>query len=199
MATGHFPTESHKFAWNGHVNIDGMTTVTLQTKYDPTLPSGYPKIAYPVEMSSGSGIYSDAVSHLPATEPPTAKRPADHVNVVYRDVIAGSRESRGHHYDAPFIYRILKSLLPQNNAFFIATASVVKDALDTTDCERLREQWYYLRFYVRRTMPPTESNLRQFRSSSPCFFRWFINTRFVFSTERHRRHANFITINWKIF
>ena len=142
MATGHFPTESHNFAWNGHVNIDGMTTVTLQTKYDPTLPSGYPKVAYPVEMSSGSGIYSDAVSHLPAAQPPTAKRPADHVDVVYRDVIAGSRESRGHHYDAPFIYRILKSLLPQNNAFFIATASVVKDALDTTDCERLREQWY---------------------------------------------------------
>ena len=155
MATGHFPTESHNFAWNGHVNIDGMTTVTLQTKYDPTLPSGYPKIAYPVEMSSGSGIYSDAVSHLRAAQPPTAKRPADHVNVVYRDVITGSRESRGHHYDAPFIYRILKSLLPQNNTFFIATASVVKDALDTTDCERLREQWYYLRFYVRRTMPPT--------------------------------------------
>ena len=156
MATGHFPTESHNFAWNGHVIIDGMTTVTLQTKYDPTLPSGYPKIAYPVEMSSGSGIYSDAVSHLPAAQPPTAKRPDDHVDVVYRDVIAGSRESRGHHYDAPFIYRILKSLLPQNNTFFIATTSVVKDALDTNDCERLREQWYYLRFYVRRTMPPTD-------------------------------------------
>ena len=118
--------------------------------------SGYPKIAYPVEMSSGSGIYSDAVSHLPAAQPPTAKRPADHVDVVYRDVIAASRKSRGHHYDAPFIYRILKSLFPQNNTFFIATASVVKDALDTTDCERLREQWYYLRFYVRRTMPPTD-------------------------------------------
>ena len=156
MATGHFPTESHNFAWNGHVNIDGMTTVTLQTKYDPTLPSGYPKVAHPVEMSSGSGIYSDAVSHLPAAQPRTAKRPADHVDVVYRDVIAGSRESRGHHYDAPFIYRILKSLLPQNNTFFIATPSVVKDALGTTDCERLREQWYYLRFYVRRTMPPTD-------------------------------------------
>ena len=133
MATGHFPTESHNFASNGHVNINGMTTVTLQTKYDPTLPSGYPKVAYPVEMSSGSGIYSDAVSHLPAAQPPPAKRPADHVDVVYRDVIAGSRESRGHHYDAPFIYRILKSLLPRNNTFFIATASVVKDALDTTD------------------------------------------------------------------
>ena len=86
---------------------------------------------------------------------PRTKRPADHVDVVYRDVIAGSRESRGHHHDGPFIYRILKSLLPQNNTFFIATASVVKDAVDTSDCQGLREQWYYLRFYVRRTMPPT--------------------------------------------
>ena len=55
--------ELHIFAWNEHDNIDGMTTVTLQTKYDLTLPSGYPKVAYPLEMSSGSGIYSDAVSH----------------------------------------------------------------------------------------------------------------------------------------
>ena len=39
--------------------------------------------------------------------------------------------------------------------FFIATASVVKDAVNTPDCQGLREQWYYLRFYVRRTMPPT--------------------------------------------
>ena len=76
MAIGHFPTESHNFAWNGHVNIDGMTTVTLQTKYDPTLPSGYPKVAYPLEMSSGSGIYSDAVSHLPgAQHRPRSYRP----------------------------------------------------------------------------------------------------------------------------
>ena len=53
------------------------------------------------------------------------------------------------------IHRILKSLLPQNNTYFIATASVVKDAADDLDCQGLREQWYYLRFYVRRTMPPT--------------------------------------------
>ena len=152
MATGHFLTESHNFAWNGHVNIDGMTTITLQTKYDPTLPPGYPKVAYPLEISSGSGIYSDAASH----SAPTGKLPADHVDVVYRDVIAGSRESRGHQYDALFIYRILKSLLPQNNTFFIATASVVKDAVDNPDCQGYREQWYYLRFYVRRTMPPTD-------------------------------------------
>ena len=68
MATGHFPTGSHIFAWNEHVNIDGMTTVTLQTKYDPTLSFGYPKVAYPLEMSYGSGIYSDAVSHLPVAQ-----------------------------------------------------------------------------------------------------------------------------------
>ena len=119
MATGHFPTESHNFAWNGHVNIDGMTTVTLQTKYeyDPTLPSGYPKFVYPLEMCSVSGIYSDAGQPLAGRSAPTTKLPADHVDVVYRDVIAGSGESRGHHYDALFIYRILKSLLPRTIYF----------------------------------------------------------------------------------
>ena len=55
------------------------------------------------------------------------------------------------------IHRILKSLLPQNNTFFIATLSVVKDAADDPDCQELKEQWYYLRFYVRRTMPPTDA------------------------------------------
>ena len=83
---------------------------------------------------------------------PTVKWPADCVDVVYHDVIAGSRESRGHYYDAPFIYRILKSLFPLEQYIFIATASVVKDAVDTSDCQGLREQWYYCRFYVRRTI-----------------------------------------------
>ena len=36
------------------------------------------------------------------------------------------------------------------------TASVAKDAADDSDCQGLREQWYYLQFYVRRTMPPTD-------------------------------------------
>ena len=68
MATGHFLTGSHNFALNGYVDIDGMTIVTLQTKYDPTLSFAYPKVAYPLEMSSGSGMYSDGVSHLPAAQ-----------------------------------------------------------------------------------------------------------------------------------
>ena len=46
--------------------------------------------------------------------------------------------------------RILKCLLSQNNTFFKATASVVKDAADDPDCQGLREQWYYFRFYVRQ-------------------------------------------------
>ena len=65
-------------------------------------------------------------------------------------------EQAGNNYDASLIYRILKSLLPQNNAFFIAMASVIMDATDNPDCQGLREQWYYLRFFVRRTMPPTD-------------------------------------------
>ena len=45
-----------------------MATVTLQTTYDPTLSFVYPKIACPLEISSGSGIYSDVVSDLPAAQ-----------------------------------------------------------------------------------------------------------------------------------
>ena len=138
-----------------YVNIDGMTTVTLQTKYDPTLPSGYPKVAYSLEMSSESGIYSAAVSHLPgAQHRPRSYRPTT-------SMLFTVTSSPGHMNHVAtimtlfFIYRILKSLLPQNNAFFIATASVVEDAVDSPDCQGFREQWYYLRFYVRRTMPPT--------------------------------------------
>ena len=51
MAIGHFPNGSHNFAWRGIINHDWKTTLTLQTKYDTTLPSGYPKVAYPLEIS----------------------------------------------------------------------------------------------------------------------------------------------------
>ena len=51
MATGHFPNCSHNFAWRGVINHDRMITLTLQTKYDTILPSGYPKSAYPLEIS----------------------------------------------------------------------------------------------------------------------------------------------------
>ena len=46
--------------------------------------------------------------------------------------ITRSHESRCHHY-APLIFRGKKSLLPLNNAFFIATAIVVKGTADTLD------------------------------------------------------------------
>ena len=127
----------------------------LPAKYDPTLPSGYQKVAYPPEISFWIRNLFTRGKPLPGCFASTAKPPVHRVDVVYRDVITGSRESRDHHYDAPLIHRILKSLLLQNNTFFIATASVVKDAADNPDCQGLRGQWYYLRLYVRRTMPPT--------------------------------------------
>ena len=140
MATGHLPTSSHNFAWCGVINHDRTTKLTLQTKYDPTLPAGYPKVAYPVEISFWIQNLFTQGQTLPdrfAIDSETIDRRFD---VFYRDVITGSRESRDHHYDAPFIRRILKSLLPQNNTFFIATTSVVKDAADNPDCQGLREQ-----------------------------------------------------------
>ena len=77
MATGHFPNSSRNFAWCGVINHDRMTTLTLQTKYDTTLPSWYPKSAYLLEISfypSGSGIYSHVVRHLTTASPSAAKR-----------------------------------------------------------------------------------------------------------------------------
>ena len=155
MAAGHFPTSSHNFAWRGVINHDRTTKLTLQTKYDHTMPAGYPKVAYPLEISFWIRNLFTHGQTLPGRFAIDSEAIARQVDVVYRDVITGSRESRDHHYDARLIHRILKSLLPQNNTFFMATPSVVKDAADNPDCQGLREQWYYLWFYVRRTMPPT--------------------------------------------
>ena len=161
MAAGHLPTGSHNFAWCGVNHHDRVTTLTLQNKYDSTLTSGYQKVAYPSEISFWIWNLFTHGKPLPGRFASTAKPPVHCVDVVYRDVITGSRESCDHHYDTPLIQQILKSLLPQNNTFFIATASVVKDAADNPDCQGLREQWYYLRFYVPRTIPPT-AMLNQF-------------------------------------
>ena len=156
MAANHLPTGSHNFAWCGVNHHDRVTTLTLQNKYDPTLPSGYQKVAYPPEISFWIRNLFTHSKPLPGRFASTAKPPVHRVNAVYHEVITGSCESRDHQYDAPLTYRIMKSLLSQNNTFFIVKGSVVKDTADDPDCQRLGEQWYYLRFYVHRTMPPTE-------------------------------------------
>ena len=114
---------------------------------------GIQKLHIHWKYPSGSGIYSHTVRHFPAASPSTAKRST--VESTLFTVTSSPGHVRDHHYDARLIHRILKSLLPQTNTFFIATASVVKDAADNPDCQGLREQWYYLWFYVRRMMPPT--------------------------------------------
>ena len=144
MAAGHLPTSSHNFAWRGIINHDRTTKLTLQTKYDHTMPAGYPKVAYPLGISFWIRNLFTHGQTLPGRFAIDSEAIDRRVDVVYRDVITGSRESRDRHYDARLIHRILKSLLPQNNTFFIATASVVKDAADNPDCQGLREQWYYL-------------------------------------------------------
>ena len=135
MATGHLPTSSHNFAWRGVIYHDQTTKPTLQIKYDPTLPAGYPKVVYPLEIPywiRNLFTHGHTLRDRFAIDSETIDRRFD---VVYRDIVTGSRESRDHHYDAPLIHWILKSLLPQNNAFFIGTASVVKDAADNPDCQ----------------------------------------------------------------
>ena len=149
MATGHFPNCSHNFAWRGIINHDRMITLTLQTKYDTTLPSGYPKFAYPLEISF-------RIRNL-FTHGQTLLRHRQRNDRLSLRCCLPWRHRRVTWITCPplwryLIHRILKSLLPQNNTFFITTERVVKDAADDPDCQGLGEQWYYLRFYVHRTM-----------------------------------------------
>ena len=101
MATGHFPNCSHNFAWRGVINHDRMITLTLQTKYDATLPSGYPKFAYPLEISFWIRNLFTHGQTLPGRFAIGSETIGCRFGVVYRDVITGSRQLRVHHFDAP--------------------------------------------------------------------------------------------------
>ena len=101
MATGHFPNCSHNFEWYGLINHDRMITLTLQNKYDTTLPSGYPKFAYPLEISHWIRNLFTHGQTLPGRFAIGSETIDRRFGVVYRDVITGSRESRVHHYDTP--------------------------------------------------------------------------------------------------
>ena len=158
------PNSSHNFAWHGVINHDWTTKLTLQTKYDPTMPAGYPTVAYRLEISFWVRNLFTYGQTLPGRFAIDSETIDCRFGIVHRDVITGSRESRDHHYDAPLIHWIMKSFLPQNNTFFIAKASAIKDPADNPDCQGLREQWYYLRFYVCRVMSPTDPTMPHPRS-----------------------------------
>ena len=100
-ATGHLPNFSHNFAWRGVIDHDKMITLTLQTNYDTTLPYGYPKFPYPLEMSFWIRNLFTHGQRLPGLFAIGSETINCRFGVVYRDVITGSRESRVHHYDAP--------------------------------------------------------------------------------------------------
>ena len=87
------------------------------------------------------------VRHFPAASPSAAKRS------TVASVLFTVTSSQGHVNHVFTIMMLPHSpnseiFIAQNNTFFIATPSVVKDAADDPDCQGLREQWYYLRFYV---------------------------------------------------
>ena len=114
MAAGHLPTStsSHNFAWRGVINHGRTTKLTLRNKYDHIMPARYPKVAYPLEISFWIRNLFTHGQTLPGRFAIDSEAIDRRVDVVYRDVITGSRESRDHHYDARPIHRILKSLLP---------------------------------------------------------------------------------------
>ena len=99
MATGHFPNCSHNFAWCGVINHNRMISLTLQTKYDTTLLSRYPKFAYPLEISFWIRNFLTHGQTLPGRFAIGSETIDCRFGVVHRDVITGSRESRFHHYD----------------------------------------------------------------------------------------------------
>ena len=78
-----------------------MITLILQNKYDTTLPSGYPKFAYPLEISLWIRNLFTHGQTLPGRFAIGIETIGRRFGVVYRDVITGSRESCVHHYDAP--------------------------------------------------------------------------------------------------
>ena len=97
----HFPNCLHNFAWCGIINHGRMITLTLQTKYDTILPSGYPKFAYPLEISFWIRSLFTHCQTLPGRFAIGSETIGCLFGIVYRDVITGSRESRVHHYEAP--------------------------------------------------------------------------------------------------
>ena len=101
FAIGHFPNCFRNFAWCGVINYDWMITLTLQTKYDTTLPSGYQKCTYPLKISFWvRNLFTHGETHSGRFA--IGSETIDcRFGVVYRDVITGSSESRVHHYDAP--------------------------------------------------------------------------------------------------
>ena len=117
MAAGHLPTSSHNFAWRGVINHDRTTKLTLQAKYDHTMSAGYPKVAYPLEISFWIRNLFTHGQTLPGRFAIDSESIDHRVKFVYGDVITGSRESRDHHYDARLIHWILKSLLPRTIHF----------------------------------------------------------------------------------
>ena len=100
MAAGHLPTSSQNFAGRGVINNDQTAQLTLQTKYDPNLPAGYPKFAYPREISFWIRNLFTHSQTLPGPFAIDSETIDCRFDVVHRDVITGSLESRVHHYDS---------------------------------------------------------------------------------------------------
>ena len=108
---------SHNFAWRGVINHDRMITLTLQTKYDTTLPSGYPKFAYPLDISFWIRNLFTHGQTLPGRFAISSETIDCRFGVVCCDVITGSRESCVYHYDAPSFTKFWNIYCPRTIHF----------------------------------------------------------------------------------
>ena len=99
MATGLLPVSPHNCAWRGVINHDRMIIFTSKTQYYPTLPSGYPKITYPLEIFFWiRNLFTHGQAH-------PGRFTIDSETIDWC------------HYDASLIYLILISLLPRTIHF----------------------------------------------------------------------------------
>ena len=57
-------TNFTNFEWCAFIQDDKITTVTMQTKYDPIVPCAHPKVEWPLQLTFRSEVYSDLSSRF---------------------------------------------------------------------------------------------------------------------------------------
>ena len=128
MATNHFPNCSHNFAWRGVINHDLMIKLTFTNQIWYHFAIWVSKIC----ISTGNILLDPECIHAwsDTSRPLHHRQRNDRLSL--RCCLPWRHQRVTWITCSPLwrtlIHRILKSSLPQNNTFFIATVSVAKDA-----------------------------------------------------------------------